>query len=64
MTDPTERVDYDDAGELDEVVTLGGVHLERMDDRDWFLSCTRADGSEFCIWIQGKIVRTEERPAL
>lgn len=62
MTDPTERVDYNDDGELDEVVTLGGVHLERMSKRRWFLSCIRADGSEFCVWFKGEVTMTEERP--
>lgn len=63
MTDPKERVDYDEAGELDEVVAMGGVHLERLDTRRWFLSCIRSDGSEFCVWFKGRVTMTEERPA-
>jgi hypothetical protein len=27
------------------------------------LSMRRADGSEFCLWISGRIEMTEERPA-
>ena len=57
------RVEYDDKGRLDEVCTDGGAHLERMDKNRWFLSCSRADGSSFAIWIHWKVVLTEERPA-
>ncbi|GHB47726.1 hypothetical protein GCM10007094_41270 [Pseudovibrio japonicus] len=57
------RVDYDDQGNLEGVVTNGGMHLERMDDNGWFLSCLREDGSELCIHFKGEIESTEERPA-
>ncbi len=57
------RVEYDDDGSLDEVVTDGGAHLEHMGDDDWFLVCTRADGSSFAAWFSGKITLTEERSA-
>lgn len=58
-----ERVTYDHEGCLDEVVTDGGTHLERLGGKRWFLSCQRADGSEFCIWFEGKIAMTEDRAA-
>lgn len=61
-----ERVTYDDRGQLDEVVTAGGAHLERMSGGDkrgrWFLLMQRADGSEFCVWFEGAVTLTEERP--
>lgn len=57
------RIAYDEGGALDEVVTDGGAHLERMDDGQWFLSCVRADGSEFAVWIDGRVTMTEERDA-
>ena len=58
------RVEYDDAGMLDEVVTDAGIHLERMSDNGWFLSGQRSDGSEIAVWIKGKVVAVEERPAI
>jgi hypothetical protein len=45
---------------LDEVVA-GGAHLEHMGGNHWFLSMRRDDGSEFCVWFDGKITMTEER---
>ncbi len=57
------RVEYDKAGELDEVVTNGGAHLERMGKRSWFLNCIRADGSAVCVWFDGKVTMVEERDA-
>jgi hypothetical protein len=56
----TDRVTYDDHGNLDEVVA-GGAHLENMDRNRWFLSMTREDGSQFCVWFAGEIASTEER---
>ena len=58
----SERISYDDKGQLDEVITSGGAHLERMDRNSWFLVMLRNDGSGFCVWIEGKITLTEERP--
>lgn len=55
------RIELDDDGMLDEVVTDGGAHLERMNKKSWFLSMQRADGSEFCVWFRGRIQATEER---
>ena len=60
----TDRVEYDENGQLDEVVTDGGMHLERLSEKGWFLSGHRKDGSEFCIWFEGKVTLIEERPAL
>lgn len=59
----TERIDYGDDGKLDEVVTAGGAHLERLGNRRWFLECVRADGSSFAIWLHGEVTMTEEREA-
>jgi len=55
------RIEYDDRGKLDEVVTDGGAHLERLGKDDWFLAMYRADGSAYCVWIEGKVTMTEER---
>lgn len=62
------RVEYDDNGHLDEIVTDGGAHLECLDrdkkgGKDWFLSCRRADGSSVGVWIYGRVSMMEERPA-
>jgi hypothetical protein len=57
------RIIWNRNGTLDEVVTNGGAHLEHMGGKGWFLAMSRADGSEFCVWIQGKVTMTEERPA-
>ena len=57
----TNRIEHDDKGELDEVCTDGGAHLERMSERGWFLQMDRADGSTFCVWIEGRVTLTEER---
>lgn len=45
------------------MVTDGGAHLEHMGGKSWFLSMERKDGSEFCVWFDGKITMTEERDA-
>jgi len=58
------RVTYDDNGNLDEVVTDGGAHLEGLDDDTLFLSCVRADGSEVALWIKGAVIAVEERRAV
>jgi len=57
------RIQHNDDGSLDEIVTDGGTHLEHLDGRQWFLNCIRADGSSFAVWFTGKIQHTEERPA-
>jgi hypothetical protein len=58
---PGERVEWDSGGQLDEIVALGGAHLERMSKRSWFLNCIRADGSSLAIWLDGIVTMTEER---
>ena len=58
-----EWIKYDDDGGLEEVSTSGGCHLERLSKKRWFLSCIRADGSEFVVYFKGKVEMTEERPA-
>ena len=60
----TERVRNDDDGSLDEVVTAGPAHLERIDRRRWFLALYRADGSSLAVWLHGDVVLTEERGSL
>ena len=41
----TNRVEYDENGDLDEVVTDAGMHLERLSKKGWFLSGERSDGT-------------------
>ena len=60
------RIQFDDDGYLDEVVTDGGAHLEALDADGrggtcWFLECFRADGSSFAVWIDGRVTLYEER---
>jgi hypothetical protein len=57
------RVEYDANGKLDEVVTDGGAHLERLHKNRWFLNCIRADGSSFAIWFTGDVSAYEEHQA-
>lgn len=57
------RIQRDERGDLGEVVTDGGAHLERMGKDRWFLNCVRSDGSSYALWIHGKVVLEEERPA-
>ena len=48
-------------GDLEEVSTDAGGHLERLDDGDWFLSLQRLDGSSVAIWITGDVTLWEVR---
>ena len=57
------RVEYDEDGLLDEAVTDGGMHLERMSDGGWFLSGQRLDGSQVVVYLTGKVDLVEEWPA-
>ena len=57
------RIEYDDNGELDEVVTDGGMHLERIGDDGWFLAGQRLDGSQVVVYLTAKIHLVEEWPA-
>ena len=55
------RVDLNDNGGLDEVVTDGAAHLEHLGGKQWFLNCLRADGSSVAVWITGKVTGWEQR---
>ena len=57
------RIEYDDNGELDEVVTDGGMHLERTSDDGWVLVGHRLDGSQVVVYLTAKIHLVEEWPA-
>jgi len=57
------RIQRDEDDELDEVVTNGGAHLERLDTDFWFLECHRSDGTSVALWIRGRVTMEEERPA-
>ena len=57
------RIEYTKKGKLDEVCVDGGAHLERTRKNAYFISFDRMDGSSFCVWIEGKVIMTEERPA-
>lgn len=54
------RVTYDDKGNLDEIVTDAGVHLEDLGGNRWFLACARSDGTEIRVWIRGKVTLIED----
>lgn len=58
----TDRITYDDNGELDEIVASGGAHLERTDTNTWCLLMRNADGSEVVFLIEGKVLRLWECP--
>ena len=57
------RVEYDEDGLLDEVVTDGGMHLERMSDDGWFLAGQRLDGSQVVVYLTGTVDLVVEWPA-
>lgn len=58
------RIAYTEGGKLDEIVADGGVHIERLGKKRWFIACVRKDGSETAIWMhKGKVTLMEERPA-
>lgn len=57
------RVQYDDDGLLDEVVTDAGMHLERVSKRDLVLLGHRSDGSCIALHITGRVALVEEWPA-
>jgi len=58
------RIQFNDAGYLVEVVTDGGAHLERLARHDWFLRCERADGTALAIWFTGRITMTKEQESM
>jgi hypothetical protein len=59
-----ERVQRNDDGSLDEIVGAGLTHLEHLGGKSWFLAIGFADGSEHCLWFQGKITMEEAREAI
>lgn len=54
-----DSIQFDDNNELDEIIALGGAHLERMSKEEWFLRLLNTDGSENLISFSGKIIRHE-----
>lgn len=54
-----DRVDFDDHGELDEIVSASGAHLERMDKNRWFLEFMHEDGTSTAIWFSSKDLRQQ-----
>jgi hypothetical protein len=54
------RVTYDDKGNLDEIVTDAGVHLEDLGGNRWFLGASRSDGTEIRVWFNGKVTMVED----
>jgi hypothetical protein len=58
------RLELDRKGQLDEVVSDGGGHLERLSANMWFLNLVNADGSSVAVWIAGKVTMFETRDAL
>lgn len=56
------EIRLDEDGELDEVVASGTMtfHLERMDDEEWWIGLTFADGKTLHVDISGNL-RVEER---
>jgi hypothetical protein len=57
------RVDYNDKGLLDEVVTDAGMHLEVLGEDTVYLCGHRKDGSTIAIYLTGRVSLVEERPA-
>lgn len=57
----TERIEIDANGYLDEVFFKGGVHLERMGGKVWFLSCIREDGTSVALWFSSGDLHNSER---
>lgn len=46
-----DRVDFED-GELDEIVSTKGAHLENLGDDQWFLIFYHADGTQTALWFE------------
>jgi len=60
----TPRLKLDRKGRIDEVVSNGGGHLERLGKNDWFLNLVNADGSSVAVWIAGKVIMFETRDVI
>lgn len=61
----TDRVTFDDSGQLDEVVGTAGAHLERIGDNQWFLVFGHTDGSQSAFWFTSRDLckpKWEKRP--
>lgn len=61
-----ERISLDEKGKLDEIVALGGAHLEYMGDGQWFVQFIYQNGDATAIWFTSKSLRRahmEERKA-
>jgi len=59
-----DRVDFV-KGDLDEVVSSRGAHLEHLGKGHWFLSFQHEDGIESAFWFDSKSLRKpfwEKRP--
>lgn len=50
----TDRVTFDESGQLDEVVGTAGAHLERLGDNQWFLVFDHTDGSQSAFWFSSR----------
>lgn len=62
----TDRVDFED-GELDEIVSTRGAHLESLGNDQWFLCFEHADGTSTALWFTSRdLVKPmwETRPAI
>lgn len=53
----TDRVDFDDNGTLDEIVSTAGAHLENMGGGNWFLIFYHADGTETAVWFSSRSLK-------
>lgn len=60
----TPRLELDHKGHIDEVVSDGGGHLERLSTNVWFMNLVNADGSSVAVWLHGKITMFENREAI
>jgi hypothetical protein len=50
----SDRVDFNEDGTLDEVVSTRGAHLECMGGKRWFLIFYHEDGTESAFWFDSK----------
>lgn len=57
------RIQYDEDGLLDEVVTDAGMHLEVLSEDGIFICGHRSDGSCIALHIAGRVVLVEEWPS-
>ncbi|MCA0032785.1 hypothetical protein [Mesorhizobium sp. B263B2A] len=50
----SDRVDFNDDGTLDEVVSTKGAHLEHLGGNRWFLIFYHEDGTDTAIWFSSR----------